>query len=46
MRTIEFMNNFATQCESKLMEFENKLQKTEAALIILETKVILFSYNF
>ncbi|XP_077287043.1 coiled-coil domain containing 53 [Arctopsyche grandis] len=39
IRTIEFMNNFATQCETKLMDFDVKLQKVDASLRVLETKL-------
>ncbi|KAL4719766.1 hypothetical protein ACJJTC_011644 [Scirpophaga incertulas] len=37
--TVKFLNNFSKQCEQKLMLFERKLEKVEAALILLETRL-------
>uniref|UniRef100_A0A1A9WDM0 WASH complex subunit 3 n=1 Tax=Glossina brevipalpis TaxID=37001 RepID=A0A1A9WDM0_9MUSC len=34
-----FLNDFVLKCETKFIELERKLQKVEAALIILETKL-------
>ncbi|XP_017013216.2 WASH complex subunit 3 [Drosophila takahashii] len=37
--TCTFLNEFALGCETKFVEMERQLQKTEAALIILEAKL-------
>ncbi|XP_034950667.1 WASH complex subunit 3 [Chelonus insularis] len=37
--TVSFLNKFALNCEERLYEFENKLQKLEAAIIILESRL-------
>ncbi|CAK1540801.1 unnamed protein product [Leptosia nina] len=37
--TVQFLNNFAKQCEEKLMHFENKLEKINATMILLETRL-------
>uniref|UniRef100_A0A1B0BWB7 WASH complex subunit 3 n=1 Tax=Glossina palpalis gambiensis TaxID=67801 RepID=A0A1B0BWB7_9MUSC len=34
-----FLNEFVVKCETKFIELERKLQKVEAALIILEAKL-------
>ena len=39
MNTVSFLNHFAQSCESRLMEFEYKLQEVEASLLILESQV-------
>lgn len=39
MRTVQFLNRFAQTCESRFMNFEYKLQKVEASLLILESQV-------
>ncbi|XP_044002107.1 WASH complex subunit 3 isoform X2 [Aphidius gifuensis] len=39
VNTVTFLNKFALNCEEKLYEFENKLQKIEAALVILESRL-------
>ncbi|CAG9129262.1 unnamed protein product [Plutella xylostella] len=39
LSTIQFLNNFMKQCEQQLMQFERKLEKAEAALVILETRL-------
>lgn len=39
MNTISFLNQFSQSCESRLMEFEYKMQKLEASLLILESQV-------
>ncbi|XP_012231886.1 WASH complex subunit 3 [Linepithema humile] len=37
--TVTFLNKFALSCEERLFEFENKLQKLEASLEILESRL-------
>lgn len=37
--TCTFLNEFALNCETKFVQLERQLQRTEAALIILETKL-------
>ena len=37
--TVQFLNNFAKQCEQKLMQFERKLEKINATMVLLEAKV-------
>ncbi|KAF2880972.1 hypothetical protein ILUMI_25188 [Ignelater luminosus] len=37
--TVSFLNTFAQSCESRLMEFEYKMQKVEASLLILESQL-------
>lgn len=37
VHTVTFLNKFALSCEERLFEFENKLQKIEASLEILES---------
>ncbi|KAL3266213.1 hypothetical protein HHI36_010395 [Cryptolaemus montrouzieri] len=39
MNTVSFVNTFAQSCESRLMEFEFKLQKVDASLKILESQL-------
>ncbi|XP_046738786.1 WASH complex subunit 3 [Diprion similis] len=39
IHTVTFLNKFALSCEEKLFEFENKLQKVEASLGILESRL-------
>ncbi|KAH8412920.1 hypothetical protein KR009_006808 [Drosophila setifemur] len=39
VNTCNFLNEFALGCETKFVEMERQLQKTEAALIILEAKL-------
>ncbi|XP_019872828.1 WASH complex subunit 3 [Aethina tumida] len=39
MRTVQFLNRFAQTCESRFMDFEYKLQKVEASLLILESQL-------
>ncbi|XP_063975100.1 WASH complex subunit 3 [Diachasmimorpha longicaudata] len=39
VNTVSFLNKFALSCEERLFEFENKLQRIEAALIILESRL-------
>lgn len=44
MNTVSFLNTFCKSCESRLMEFEYKLQKVEASLLILESQVSVIDY--
>ncbi|KPJ06832.1 WASH complex subunit CCDC53 [Papilio machaon] len=37
--TVQFLNTFAKKCEKKLMQFEQKLEKVEAAMILLEARL-------
>uniref|UniRef100_A0A1B0D737 WASH complex subunit 3 n=1 Tax=Phlebotomus papatasi TaxID=29031 RepID=A0A1B0D737_PHLPP len=37
--TVTFLNKFVIKCESKFIEFENKLQQVEASLQIVESKL-------
>ncbi|KZC09122.1 WASH complex subunit CCDC53 [Dufourea novaeangliae] len=37
VHTVTFLNKFALSCEERLFEFENKLQRIEASLEILES---------
>ncbi|XP_076252552.1 coiled-coil domain containing 53 [Rhynchophorus ferrugineus] len=37
--TVSFLNTFAQSCESRFMEFEYKIQKLEASLLILEAQL-------
>ncbi|KAJ8913953.1 hypothetical protein NQ315_015191 [Exocentrus adspersus] len=39
MQTVSFLNKFAQSCESRFMEFEYKIQKIEASLLILESQL-------
>lgn len=39
VHTVAFLNKFALSCEEKLFEFENKLQRVEASLAILESRL-------
>ncbi|XP_030241439.1 WASH complex subunit 3 [Drosophila navojoa] len=39
LSTCNFLNEFALNCETKFVRMERQLQRTEAALIILETKL-------
>ncbi|KAH0945553.1 hypothetical protein HN011_011331 [Eciton burchellii] len=39
IHTVTFLNKFALSCEERLFEFENKLQKLEASLEILESRL-------
>ncbi|CAG9785872.1 unnamed protein product [Diatraea saccharalis] len=39
LTTVQFLNNFAKKCEQKLMSFERKLEKVEAAMVLLETRL-------
>ncbi|XP_045472106.1 WASH complex subunit 3 [Harmonia axyridis] len=39
MDTVSFLNTFAQSCESRLMDFEFKLQKVDASLKILESQL-------
>ncbi|XP_050347348.1 WASH complex subunit 3 [Nymphalis io] len=37
--TVQFLNNFAKRCEQKLMQFERKLEKINATMVLLEAKL-------
>ncbi|KAL0119671.1 hypothetical protein PUN28_007839 [Cardiocondyla obscurior] len=37
--TVTFLNKFALSCEERLFDFENKLQRLEASLEILESRL-------
>ncbi|GAB0093509.1 WASH complex subunit 3 [Sergentomyia squamirostris] len=37
--TVTFLNKFVIKCESKFIDFESKLQKVEASLAIIESKL-------
>ncbi|XP_063823075.1 WASH complex subunit 3 [Ostrinia nubilalis] len=37
--TVQFLNNFMKNCEQKLMHFERKLEKVEAAMVLLEARL-------
>ncbi|XP_043464101.1 WASH complex subunit 3 [Leptopilina heterotoma] len=37
--TVTFLNKFTLTCEEKLFEFENKLQRVQASLEILESRL-------
>ncbi|XP_013181493.1 PREDICTED: WASH complex subunit CCDC53 [Papilio xuthus] len=37
--TVQFLNTFSKKCEKKLMQFEQKLEKVEAAMILLEARL-------
>ncbi|CAG9823104.1 unnamed protein product [Phaedon cochleariae] len=39
MDTVSHLNSFAQSCESRFMEFEYKMQKIEASLLILESQL-------
>ncbi|XP_034475076.1 WASH complex subunit 3 [Drosophila innubila] len=39
INTCTFLNEFALNCETKFVQLERQLQRTEAALIILEAKL-------
>ncbi|KAJ2950308.1 hypothetical protein O0L34_g11674 [Tuta absoluta] len=37
--TVQLLNNFMKNCEQKLMTFERKLEKVEAAMVLLEARL-------
>ncbi|XP_053684515.1 WASH complex subunit 3 [Sabethes cyaneus] len=39
LTTVNFLNRFATDCESKLIAHEHKMQSLEASLLIVEAKL-------
>lgn len=39
LNTVDFLNKFIANCETKFIEFDMKLQKVESSLIIVESKV-------
>lgn len=46
LTTVQFLNNFAKQCEQKLMHFENKLEKINASMVLLETRVTIPTFKY
>lgn len=41
--TVNFLNQFSSECEDKFFELERKLNKIESNLIIVEEKVLKLS---
>ncbi|XP_043274775.1 WASH complex subunit 3 [Venturia canescens] len=39
VNAVSFLNKLALNCEEKLFDFENKLQRIEAAVVILESRL-------
>lgn len=39
LNTVDFLNKFIANCETKFIEFDTKLQKIESSLVIVESKV-------
>lgn len=39
LNTVDFLNKFIANCETKFIEFDTKLQKVESSLLIVESKV-------
>lgn len=39
LTNVQFLNNFMKRCEQKLMDFDRKLEKVNAAMILLEARV-------
>lgn len=39
LTNVQFLNNFLKRCEQKLMHFERKLEKVNAAMVLLEAKL-------
>ncbi|KAJ8730490.1 hypothetical protein PYW08_001903 [Mythimna loreyi] len=39
LTNVQFLNNFMKRCEQKLMEFDKKLEKVNAAMVLLETRL-------
>ncbi|KAI8422858.1 hypothetical protein MSG28_006600 [Choristoneura fumiferana] len=37
--TVQFLNKFTKDCEEKLMHFERKLEKVNASMVLLESKL-------
>ncbi|XP_053612929.1 WASH complex subunit 3 [Plodia interpunctella] len=37
--TVQFLNNFMKRCDHKLMNFEKKLEKVEASMVLLEARL-------
>lgn len=44
--TVSFLNQFMAQCDTKFLEFEQKMQKIEASLVIVEAKVCEFHDHY
>lgn len=45
MSTVSFLNDFITTCEIKFVEFEQKMQRIESSLLIVEAKVFPYPSN-
>lgn len=43
--TCKFLNDFILSCENKFIDIERKIQRVEASLIIIESKVIVASQS-
>ncbi|KAF9795807.1 hypothetical protein SFRURICE_013813 [Spodoptera frugiperda] len=39
LTNVQFLNNFMKTCEQKLMDFEKKLEKVNAAMVLLEARL-------
>ncbi|XP_026732395.1 WASH complex subunit 3 isoform X2 [Trichoplusia ni] len=39
LTNVQFLNNFMKNCEQKLMEFERKLEKVNAGMVLLEARL-------
>ncbi|XP_058836794.1 WASH complex subunit 3 [Topomyia yanbarensis] len=39
LSTVGFLNNFASDCENKFIEYERKIQSLEASILIVEAKI-------
>ncbi|XP_032515059.1 WASH complex subunit 3 [Danaus plexippus] len=37
--TVQFLNNFSKKCEQRLMQFERKIEKINATMVLLEAKL-------
>ncbi|KOB71814.1 WASH complex subunit CCDC53 [Operophtera brumata] len=40
MTNVQCLNNFMQVCEDKLMQFERKLDRVDAAMVLLESKIL------
>ncbi|XP_021198012.3 WASH complex subunit 3 [Helicoverpa armigera] len=39
LTNVQFLNNFMKRCEQKLMDFDRKLEKVNAAMVLLEARL-------
>ncbi|KAF9418376.1 hypothetical protein HW555_004806 [Spodoptera exigua] len=39
LTNVQFLNNFMKRCEQKLMDFDKKLEKVNAAMVLLEARL-------